>query len=79
MKQIGRNLTDPVAGLLSDKRFLILDRDTKFTLAFWDLLKNAGTEIVRLPPRSPNLNAYEAQSHQALDNRLIESDNRDAP
>ena len=57
MMQIGRNLTDPVAGFLSDKQFLILDRDTKFTLAFRELMKNPGTEVVRPPPRSPNLNA----------------------
>ena len=56
--QVGRNLTDPVDGVLADKRFLILDRDAKFSSAFRDLLKNAGTEVVRLPPRSPNLNAF---------------------
>ena len=58
MMQVGRNLTDPADGALADKRFLILDRDAKFSSAFRDLLKNAGTEVVRLPPRSPNLNAF---------------------
>ncbi len=37
---------------------VILDRDSKYSAAFRDLLKGSGVEIVRLPPRSPNLNAY---------------------
>jgi len=58
MIQIGRNLTDSVDGFLVDKKFVILDRDSKYSAAFRDLLKGSGVEIVRLPPRSPNLNAY---------------------
>ena len=58
MMQIGRNLTDPLDGALAEKRFLILDRDSKFSIAFRNLLKDAGVEVVRLPYRSPNLNAY---------------------
>ena len=58
MMQIGRNLTEPDDGFLADKRFLIMDRDSKYSLAFRTLLNNSGVEIVRLPPRSPNLNAY---------------------
>ncbi|MDH3463201.1 MAG: transposase [Acidimicrobiia bacterium] len=33
-------------------------RDSKYSAAFRDLLIGSGVEIVRLPPRSPNLNAY---------------------
>ena len=33
-------------------------RDSKYSSAFRDLLEDAGVQIVRLPPRSPNLNAY---------------------
>jgi transposase InsO family protein len=58
MMQIGRNITDPVDGVLGDKKLLLLDRDSKFSLAFRNLLKDAGVEVVRLPYRSPNLNAY---------------------
>ena len=58
MMQIGRNLTDPLDGTLAEKRFLILDRDSEFSIAFRDLLKDAGIKVVRLPYRSPNLNAY---------------------
>jgi putative transposase len=56
--QIGRNLTDPLDGFLAEKRLLILDRDSKFSKAFRNLLRDAGVEVVRLPYRSPNLNAY---------------------
>jgi putative transposase len=58
MMQIARNLTDPVDGFVSNKRFIIIDRDRKYCDAFQALLKNAGTEPLRLPPRSPNLNAW---------------------
>ncbi len=58
MMQIGRNLTDPVDSFLADKKLLIIDRDSKYSAAFRSLLARAGVEPVRLPPRSPNLNAY---------------------
>jgi len=58
MNQMGRNLTDAFDGFLLDVRYLILDRDSTYTEAFRDLLKQAGINVVRLPARSPNLNAY---------------------
>ena len=58
MMQVGRNLTDPIDGFLLGKRFLILDRDKKFTSDFRDLIEESGTDVIRLPYRSPNLNAY---------------------
>jgi transposase InsO family protein len=51
-------LTDPFDGFLLGKRYLLHDRDTKFTQAFDVLLKDSGVEPVVLPPRSPNLNAH---------------------
>jgi hypothetical protein len=58
MNQIGRNLTDAVDGILKDKRYLIHDRDPLFTVEFLGMLADVGIKSVRLPPRSPNLNAY---------------------
>ena len=58
MMQVGCNLTDPLDGFLLGKRFLILDRDKKFTAEFRGLVDDAGTRVIRLPYRSPNLNAY---------------------
>jgi putative transposase len=57
MQQCARQLTDPFEGFLVGKRFLIHDRDTKFTQAFDGLLKASGVEPIVLPPRSPHLNA----------------------
>ena len=58
MLQIGRNLTDAFDGALRNKTILLLDRDAKYTLAFRAAIERGGTRIIRLPPRSPNLNAY---------------------
>jgi transposase InsO family protein len=58
MQQCARQLTDPCDGFLLSKRYLIRNRDTKFTAAFDGLLKSSGVEPVVLPPRSPNLNAH---------------------
>ena len=58
MQQCARQLTDPFEGFLVGKRYLIHDRDTKFTQAFDGLLKASGVEPIILPPRSPNLNAH---------------------
>jgi len=58
MKQIARNPTDCEDGFLRGKRYLIMDRDRKFTEAFRTILGDEGVESVRLPPRSPNLNPH---------------------
>jgi transposase InsO family protein len=58
MQQCARQLTDPFEGLLVGKRYLLHDRDTKFTHAFDAILKDSGVESVVLPLRSPNLNAH---------------------
>jgi transposase InsO family protein len=58
MRQVARNLTAADDGFLGGKRFLLLDRDAKFSAAFLQVLNDAGTAPVRLPPRSPNLNAH---------------------
>jgi len=58
MNQIARNLTDCENGFLSGTHYLIHDRDPLFTKAFEASLQTAGVCCVRLPSRSPNLNAY---------------------
>src|SRR5881227_936015 len=57
MSQIGRNVTDAVDGILTGKRYLIHDRDPLFTAEFLSMLADVGVKPVKLPPRSPNLNA----------------------
>jgi len=57
MKQVARNLTDGLDGFLGGCRYLIHDRASVFSEAFRTILQAAGVESVRLPARSPNLNA----------------------
>jgi transposase InsO family protein len=56
--KIARNLTDLNDGFLRGKRYLILDRDTKYSEALRSVLVREGMQVIRLPPRSPNLNAF---------------------
>jgi putative transposase len=58
VKQMARELTNHEDGFLNGKQYLIMDRDTKFSEAFRSFLSNEGVEPVRLPARSPNMNAH---------------------
>jgi len=58
MMQVARNLTDCDEGFLRKIRYLILDRDPNYSTKFRKLLRDSGVRPLRLPPRSPNLNAY---------------------
>jgi hypothetical protein len=58
MAQIARNVTMVEWGFLLPGQYLILDRDGKFCAAFRQTMEAAGVELVVLPARSPNLNAY---------------------
>ena len=58
MEPLARNLTDPVDGCLQRARYLIHDRDPLYTRVFGEILESAGVQPIRLPPKSPNLNAY---------------------
>jgi putative transposase len=58
MKQIARNLIDVEDGPLTGVHYLIHDRDPLFTNAFREILRSSDVNTVKLPARSPNLNAY---------------------
>jgi len=51
--QCGRQLIDPDAGCLRGKRFLLHDRDPRFTDAFADTLSAAGAEPSACRPVRP--------------------------
>jgi putative transposase len=72
MSQIGRNLTDTVDGILRGKRYLIHDRDPLFTAEFLTMLTEAGVKSVKLPPRSPNLNAYAERFVRSIKESCLE-------
>ena len=75
MNQIGRRVTDAVDGILNGKRYLIHDRDPLFTAEFQRILASVGVTAVKLPPQSPNLNAYAERFVRSIKesclNRLI--------
>jgi putative transposase len=58
MKQIARTATMEDCCVLRDCRYLLHDRDTKFTRSFRAILASGRVEPLALPARSPNLNAH---------------------
>src|SRR5664279_4790934 len=58
MKQVARNLTDPVDGFLRGAKYLIHDRDPLFSKAFIAILKTGGVKSVKIPAQSPSCNPY---------------------
>jgi len=56
--QVGRSLVDTESGTLRGKRYLIINRDGKYSERFRRLIRESGCKVIRLPPMSPNLNAY---------------------
>jgi len=72
MLQMARNLIDEESGALAAKRYLIVDRDTKYTQQFSRLVEEGGTEVIRLPPLSPNLNAYAERFVRSIKDECLE-------
>ena len=58
MKTVALELTNREDGFLKGKQYLIMERDATLSKSFRDFLRNEGVKPVRLPPRSPNLNAH---------------------
>ncbi len=57
-------------------RYLLRDRDTKFTAGFDLIFRSVGIEPLPLPPRSPNLNAFAERfvrsiKHECLDRMVF--------
>ena len=62
MKQVARNVTMANWGFLAGRRYPILDRDTKYCAAFRNIIEwTAGVGVIRLPPMSPNMNAFRSR------------------
>ena len=58
VKQMARNVTMDEWGFLSECKYLIHDRDSKFCSSFDAIIKSGGVEPLKLPPQSPNLNVF---------------------
>ena len=56
--QIARQLTDAMDGVLEEQRFLICDRDRKWSSAVRHLLETSVVRVIRTPFCAPNCNAH---------------------
>jgi len=80
MEQIARNVSGE-GDFLAGKKYLIHDRDPLYTAKFESILKTAGVEPVKLPPRSPNLNAHAERfvrsvKEECLDHLILSSEDQ---
>jgi len=80
MEQIARNASGE-GGFLAGKKYLIHDRDSLYTEKFDCILKAAGVEAVKLPPRSPNLNPHAERfarsvKEECLDHLILSSEDQ---
>jgi putative transposase len=59
MQQMAHNVTmEGYGSILRDCRYLLHDRDTKYTQSFRAIIASGQVEPLALPARSPNLNAH---------------------
>ena len=58
MNQVARKAKLEELGYLHGCRYVLQDRDAKFCAKFRQTLAAGGVKCLRLPPRSPNLNAF---------------------
>ena len=67
MQQIARNVTMEGCGALRDCRYLLHDRDTKYTQSFRAIMASGRVEPLMLAARSPNLNAHRIAARRCGD------------
>jgi putative transposase len=71
MQQMARNMTMEGWGALRDRRFLLHDRDTKYTHSFRAIIASGRVKPLPLPARSPNLNAYAERWVRSVKGRVF--------
>ena len=56
--QAARNLVGDLAETCRPMKFLIRDRDTKFTASFDEIFRSGAVEVIKAPVRAPRANAH---------------------
>ena len=56
--QAARNLVGDLAEAFRPVKFLVRDRDTKFTASFDEVFRSEGAEVIKAPVRAPRANAH---------------------
>jgi putative transposase len=69
---MARNLTDCQGGFLDDASHILIDRDTKFLPLRTYVEGMTDTDVVLLPPRSPNLNAHLERYMRSLKSECLD-------
>ena len=72
IRQVCRNLTDCEDGFLRNANHLIVDRDSSFSPMRGFIEQNTETEVILLPPKSPNLNAYMERWFRSLKTECLD-------
>ena len=67
-----RNFVADVADRGESISYLIRDGDGKFTAAFDEITRSEGGKVKRLPPESPNLNAFAERFVQTIRNECLD-------
>ena len=72
MQQTCRELTNDIDGFLKDASHLIMDWYTSFIALRGFLDTKTDSEVILLPPRSPNLNSYQERFMRSLKSECLD-------
>ena len=71
MREVARNLTDPLYMELAPGTCVLMDRDAHFSSEFRQILKLALMVPVKLPAKSPSLKAHLERFHLSIKSECL--------